>query len=216
MRAQIIFFVILSLTLVTEMTAQPTSIRDRLDFDLGLGFLALAPDQFEREPCGSLFGISGEVGAGLAITRTILAESSVSASVMRPATCEFVILPAPTDGSLTRRVFSEGISGNPFLTTAHRLVFDPASLKDLGPRVSIGGGRFWGKGVWFWSLGVGLRVPVGKASTMIEVERFGFRLPFVEETTVWSGGEVIAVDASARMNLRESIWAFRFRIPVFR
>ena len=215
MRVRNLSFLILSLTAASELEAQAFAIRDRLTVDAGLAFLGSVPDEFESKPCGSLFGLSAEAGLGFEVSSVVLVESSLAVSALRPATCDLDTPPTPTDGSLTRRVFSDGIATNPFLATTHRLVIKPWAQTDASPRASVGLGRLWGKGAWFWSVGFGLRIPVGKSHPLIEVERMGFSLQFSEVTTVWSGGEVVAVDTSPKMKQSESMWAIRLRIPVF-
>ena len=216
LRIRNLFFLILSLTAATELNAQATAIRERLTVDAGLAFLGSVPDEFESNPCGSLFGFSGEAAVGIEVTPVIILESSFSLSALRPATCDLDTPPTPTDGSLTRRVFSDGIATNPFLSTTHRAVMNPWVQTDANPRAPIGIGRLWGKGTWFWSMGFGLRIPLGKVHPLIEVERMGFSVQFSEVTTVWSSGEVISADRSPKMELEESIWAIRLRIPIFR
>lgn len=216
MRIRHLFFLVLGLTAATELNAQAPAIRDRLGVDAGVAFLGSVPDEFESKPCGSLFGVSGEAGIGFEVTSVVRLESSFSVSAQRPATCELDTAPTPTDGSLTRRVFPDGITTNPFLATTHRVVINPWGHPDAGPRASVGMGRLWRKGTWFWSAGLRLPIPVGRSHPAIEVERMAFSLEFSEVTTVWSGGEVIAIDTSPKMSLKESIWAIRLRIPVIR
>lgn len=84
----------------------------------------------------------------------------------------------------------------------------------VGPRLFLGGGRFWTQGTRFWSAGIGLRLGAGRSRRIIEVERMQFGLPFVEETRVFSGGDVVERSSSPPMTLRESVWSVRIRLRI--
>jgi len=193
---------------------QTTPIRDPLSFDWGLGLLLSIPEEFDRRPCGSFFGLEVRAGVGLEVAATLAVESSLAVTVPRPTPCVVDPLPLPVNGTVTRTVFRDGIDRNPFVSSTHRVIFHPAPSLQVGPRLFLGGGRFWTQGTWFWSAGIGLRLGAGRSRRIIEVERMQFGLPFVEETRVFSGGELIERLSSPEMTLAESVWAVRIRLPV--
>ena len=194
--------------------AQSTPLRDLLSFDWGLGLLWSIPEEFDRRPCDSFFGLEARVGVELEVAATLAVESSLAVTVPRPTPCSVDPLPPPMNGTVTRSVFRDGIDRSPFASSTHRVIFDPAPSTHVGPRLFLGGGRFWTQGTWFWSAGIGLRLGAGRSRRIIEVERMQFGLPFVEETRVFSGGEEVERSLSPEMTLRESAWSVRIRLPI--
>lgn len=182
-------------------------------FHGGIGALVGIPDQLESEPCGSYYGADGTLGASLAASASWALESSVSVSVPRPTTCAADVIPLPPDGSFTYRAF-EGVDEEVFVYSTHRVTLDASPRVPLGPRVSLGGGRIWSHGLWFWSAGLGVPLGSGRPAPMIEVERMQVRLRFTEETLLFSGGEIVDRSSSGRKTLDESMWSVRVRLPI--
>ena len=63
--------------------AQSTPLRDPLSFDWGLGLLWSIPEEFDRRPCDSFFGLEARVGVELEVAATLAVESSLAVTVPR-------------------------------------------------------------------------------------------------------------------------------------
>jgi hypothetical protein len=193
--------------------AQSAPAGDRWAFDGRLGALLSIPDELEADRCGGYFAFEAAGGVSATVSERWAVESSVSVGLPRPITCVVDPLPPPDNGSVTRRIF-DGTDEDLFVSSTHRVVLDLAPSRRSGPRVSLGGGRIWSHGLWFWSAGVGLRLGSGRPGRVVEVERMQVRLRFVEETRVYSGGQLVDSSTSARMTQGGSMWSVRFRLPV--
>ena len=193
----------------------PASAHAQVAHDLGFGMQLWVPKQFESDPCGPLFGVDVRAGLSVDLPWSLVAESAVSVSGSTIGGCDAgdAWIP-PLNGTTRHLVFADGLAEEPYVTVSQRLAFDLKMLRRAAPRVFLGGGRFLGKGTWFWSTGLGVRFgPIGSAK-VLEVERMAFRLGFVEEFRVRQDGVVVDRYDSGPMKLDESMWTIRLRIPV--
>jgi hypothetical protein len=201
--------------LAAPAEAQESAAPDRLSFNVGAGTLMSIPHQFDDDPCGSLFALEGSAGLGIDLGGGLMVESSVSVSVSVHRLCEAADLWVPPDsGTTIHNVYQEGLDDQPFLTVSERLAWELAAVGPVVPRVSLGGGYFLGKGLGFWSAGVGLRMGPPGSARVLEVERVRFRMTFYREHRTWMDGTLVGAAPQAPEGRGESLWAVRLRLPL--
>lgn len=187
-----------------------------LGFDWGAGALIAIPTEFEREPCGSFFGIDARAGVSFAFSASVAVESSLALGVPRPTPCAADALIPPPDGTVTRSLPRFPVDRPVFASSTHRLVIDAVPGTQLGPRILIGVGRLWSHDAWFVATGLGFRLDATRWSRVIEIERIQMNLPFVVQTDTYVGGARVDRSVSPEIRRRRSIWSVRVRLPLRR
>lgn len=196
-------------------SGQSSASGDRFGYELSVGVAPSYPAEFDSRSCSSAVAVEGGLLGALRLSSRVVTETSATLSFSLGPTCDSGDAIFIVDGTFTRSIFDEDIKADPFLTTAQRVVLEPWTADRRGLRLSLGGGRFWGKGVWFWSAGAGVRLWDGRTSPIVEVERMAFGLGFVEETTLWESGVPLQQSTSARQEVGRSLWVVRVRLAGF-
>lgn len=144
------------------------------------------PSQFSPAFCTQEGrGVTGKVGYW--VTSMLAFEASATLSGSRgEERCSFPGAPPPIDGGFfSRSVFDEDIPGRSFFATNIATVFEPLASRIVSPRVQAGVGRLWDKELGNWFYGGGVRVRVGPAAVVAEVERWNLSFDMRRELLIF-------------------------------
>lgn len=180
---------------------------------IGLGPMAAYPDEFEGGGCDGRF-IGANVGVRRGLSARVAVEGSVawtgSVATACYSTGDALSLPAPADGTSYRRTsLAPEIRGETFWATRLGAVVTPWSAEPITPHFRVTGGRLWSKDLWTWTVGAGLRYPLGRQALVLDVELWNLAYDVTREVWIYresAADELVSSEVDSR---RPRPWFFR-------
>lgn len=182
-----VLVVVAALLACTGLAAQSMP-NERIGFGIAVGMFANYPQDFDSGACESkTAGVRATVmrwlTSAVALEGTATLTGS-SGSIGGIACTDALAAPPTPDVPYERVVVDERIRGQTFFATNVAAAVDPLPDRHASPRLRVGAGRLWDKGLWTWTHGVGVRWRLGSHTIVADVERWNLGYDVRAETRV--------------------------------
>lgn len=184
--------------------------RGDITLGLGVGLFADYPADFGGASCEQgAGGMTALIRRAVSTVVSVEAGATVTSGVGL-ATCALDLRPAPLDGEVyTRTSLDEAITGESFFATNLSAFVDPFATDPVGPRLRLGVGRLWGKKLWTWVYGAGLRLQLGSNAIVLDVERWNLGYDMRRELLIYRENSADELQSVEILRRSPKPWLFR-------
>ena len=178
----------------------------RLEVGLSAGIFVDFPEQFDSTSCDPR-AVAYQADARYRVVSFFRIEGAATVtSGLDNGECFYSN--APREPIAIRRPYRvrkipEGIEGSSFLATHIAAVVEPTYDFPVSPRIRIGMGRLWSKGLTHWIMGAGVRFRFGRHSMVMDVESWQLDVPVTDEVVAYQAGGGVDVLSSETFTLEE-------------